>query len=99
MNTFLGNLDENSGVLELAENLTVEQFKNLKIKAFKIPQDLRVDAKNLKNCDSSGISAILWLIKEAKNQQRQVALINLPFTALRLIKLYGLEELEPFNSQ
>ena len=54
-----------------------------------------VDLKNLVNCDSSGLALLVGWVREAKKQNKNIQLINLPPFLKDILKLFGLDSVLP----
>lgn len=78
------------GRLELPERLTFETFKDFAFRSFSLPKRFVVDATSVRSCDSVGLAALLWLLREALKQNSEISWQNLHGTLLLQLKLYNL---------
>lgn len=79
------------GVLHLPEKLTLDELKTMDFStALSLPEKVKVCGKAVKTCDSIGIAALVYLLKQAHAENVVLEWVNLPPTVLTLLNLYDL---------
>lgn len=56
---------------------------------------VKVDLKNLVNCDSSGLALLVGWVREAKKQHKDIQFVNPPSFLQDILKLFGLDSVLP----
>ena len=65
--------------IELPENMTIGNIKHCEAQLFKLlvkKKALRIDPKDLRQIDSSGVQLLFFLLIEAKKQDMDVSWLN-----------------------
>lgn len=79
--------------LQLPARLTAETLQGQDFsQALNLPPQLTIDAAALAVCDSAGIAALLWLSKQAQQQDCQLLWQNLAPSVRNLLQLYELDK-------
>lgn len=93
MQTPLGSIDNDS--LTLPEILTASGLQGEDFTStLHLPPILMVSAANVRECDSVGIAALLWLLQQAERCGSMVQFQTLPTVITQLLDLYDLHNKE-----
>ncbi len=92
--TPLGSIDE-QGHLQVVENLTRQQLQPQSFQPLgRLPAAIQVNLVQVKSCDSIGIAALVWLLRQAHQQNSTLRWVNIPPAVSHLLALYHLEDEE-----
>jgi ABC-type transporter Mla MlaB component len=89
------NIEFETNLWKLSGSITYDEIPNLikKTKNFNWSDSVQIDFSQVKHVDTSALSLIFELKRDAKRHNRNVTINTPPKNLLKLAKLYGVEDL------
>jgi len=93
-------IDQDSQSLEVKGHVYFSNVVELQEQGFSFintatVKTVKVDLKNLVNCDSSGLALLVGWVREAKKQHKDIQFVNPPSFLQDILKLFGLDSVLP----
>ena len=89
------NIEFETNLWKLSGSITYDEIPSLieKTKNFNWSDSVQIDFSQVKHVDTSALSLIFELKRDAKRHNRNVTINTPPKNLLKLAKLYGVEDL------